>query len=142
MGSTDKFISKLEQNGFTVTNGTAIHFDPIGQYCRGELPNALYVNNGASYAAAMVPDSPRGEAATPLVPEFRIAPDEAVVLIGWTPPEEKYFSYQISATGCMRKKQSQDSCSTVWGIPSKSTPSIQLVRIRSIVQAVTSDWRI
>jgi len=95
LGSTDKFTAKLEQNGFIVTNGTAIHFDPIGQYCAGNLPNALYANNGAPYAAAMVPDSPRGEAATPLAPEFRIAPDEAVVLIGWTPPEEKYFSYQI-----------------------------------------------
>jgi hypothetical protein len=94
-GSTDKFISKLEQNGFTVTNGTAIHFDPIGQYCTGKLPNALYANNGAPYAAAVVPDSPRGEATTPLAPEFRIAPDEAVVLIGSTPPEEKYYSYQI-----------------------------------------------
>ena len=95
LGSTDKFTAKLKQNGFIVTNGTAIHFDPIGQYCAGNLPNALYANNGAPYAAAVVPDSPRGEAATPLAPEFRIAPDEAVVLIGWTPPEEKYFSYQI-----------------------------------------------
>lgn len=95
LGSTDRFVAKLEQNGFMVTYGTAIHFDPIGQYCTGNLPNALYANDGAPYAAAVVPDSPRGEAPTPLTPEFRIAADEAVVLIGWTPPEEKYFSYQI-----------------------------------------------
>ncbi|WP_051328355.1 hypothetical protein [Desulfatirhabdium butyrativorans] len=93
--STYQFISKAEQNEFIVLTGSATHFDPIGQYCAGKLPNALYSNNGAPYAAAMVPDSPRGEAPTLLGPEFRIAPDEAVVLMGLTPPEEKYYSYQI-----------------------------------------------
>jgi hypothetical protein len=93
--SAQKVLLNAEQNDFIVSTGSAIHFDPIGQYCKGNLANALYANNGAPYAAAVVPDSPRGEAPTLLTPEFRIAPDEAVVLIGLTPPEEKYFSYQI-----------------------------------------------
>lgn len=96
-GSCDKFIANLEGDGFEVHEGNAFHFDPIGQYCSGSgvLENALYANNGAPYAAGVVPYSPRGEAVRPFAPEFRLDPDEAVVLIGLTPPREKYFSYQV-----------------------------------------------
>lgn len=94
-GSVDKFKDNLARDGFLVRDGRAQKFDPVQNYCAGLLPNALYGNKGAPYVAALVPDSPRGEAPTPLPPEFRLAPDEAVVMIGLTPPSEQYFSYQI-----------------------------------------------
>jgi hypothetical protein len=94
-GSVDKFKDNLARDGFLVTEGRAQKFDPVQNYCAGLLPNALYGNKGAPYVAALVPDSPPGEAPTPLPPEFRLAPDEAVVMIGLTPPSEHYFSYQI-----------------------------------------------
>jgi hypothetical protein len=96
-GSCDKFVSNLEWDDFDVSEGFAIHFDPIGRYCEGGLPNALYANYGAPYAAGVVPPSPReeGNGGGGGLPVFRLAPDEAVVLVGLTPPQETYFSYQI-----------------------------------------------
>ena len=65
-GSPDRFIVNLERDGFLISDGSAIHFDPIGQYSVGNPPNALYANYGAPYAAGKVPVSPRGAAPTPL----------------------------------------------------------------------------
>jgi len=96
-GSCDKFRANLEKDDFIVREGEAIHFDPIQKYCDGDLPNALYANYNAPYAAAVVPKNPNfeGQVADGPLPVFKLAPDEAVVLIGLTPPEEAYFSYQI-----------------------------------------------
>jgi hypothetical protein len=96
-GSWEKFKANLERDDFNVREGSSIHFDPIGRYCEGGLPNALYANYGAPYAAGVVPPSPRetGNGNNGGLPVFRLAPDEAVVLVGLTPPRETYFSYQI-----------------------------------------------
>lgn len=93
-GSVDRFRGNLEGDGFAVREGSVQYFDPIPRYCSGEIPNAFYGNKGAPYVVGIVPGSPRGGASTPLPFEFRLAPDEAVVLIGLTPPSEQYFSYQ------------------------------------------------
>lgn len=96
-GSIGRLEANLARNGLQVTEGGSVqHFTPIQMYCSGmPLPNALYINKGAEYLAGLVPGSPRGGAATLIPQEFRLDTDEAVVLIGMTPPAEKYFSYQI-----------------------------------------------
>jgi len=102
-GSWDKLIANFEQDNFVVTYGDSINFDPVGKYCDGNYPNALYANYGAPYTAAALGPSPRFLAGLPdeikdislELPLVRIAPDEAVVLVGTTPPKEAYFSYQI-----------------------------------------------
>jgi hypothetical protein len=100
-GSWDRLIANLERDGFVWQEGESVHFDPIGKYCYGDFPNALYANYGAPYASGIIPASPRLPEGTPDVedppikPVFRLDPDEAVVLVGTTPPAEAYFSYQI-----------------------------------------------
>ena len=102
-GSWDVFIANLERNDFIVTPGDPIKFDPIGKFCEGRYPNALYANFGAPYTSAAIKPSPRFTAGLPdevkniavELPIFRLAPDEAIVLVGLTPPPEAYFSYQI-----------------------------------------------
>jgi hypothetical protein len=99
----DKLIVNLERDNFIHTEGTPIKFDPIGKYCEGRYPNALYANYGAPYTAAALGPSPRFLDGLPVevtdvaleLPIFRLAPDEAIVLVGLTPPRETYFSYQI-----------------------------------------------
>jgi hypothetical protein len=93
--SVGRFKANLEGDGFVVKEGSAQHFDPIQRYCTGETPNGYYGNKGAPYIVDLVPGSPRGEADRPFPFEFRLAPDEAVVMIGLTPPSEQYFSYQL-----------------------------------------------
>jgi hypothetical protein len=104
-GSWDKLIANLKRGDFIVTPGDPIKFDPIGKYCEPEsrYPNALYANYGAPYTAAAIRPSPRVLSGLPKevedivgeLPVFRLAPDEAIVLVGLTPPPEAYFSYQI-----------------------------------------------
>jgi len=102
-GSWDAFVANLERDAITVTPGDPIKFDPIGKFCEGRYPNALYANFGAPYTAASIRPSPRFLAGLPdevkdiaiELPIFRLAPDEAIVLVGLTPPPEAYFSYQI-----------------------------------------------
>jgi hypothetical protein len=53
-GSWDTFIANLERNDFIVTPGDPIKFDPIGKFCEGRYPNALYANFGAPYTAAAI----------------------------------------------------------------------------------------
>ena len=103
--SWDAFTANLERDGFRVTPGDPIKFDPIGKYCETgtRYPNALYANYGAPYTAAALGPSPRVMDILPdelknvvgELPIFRLAPDEAIVLAGLTPPPEAYFSYQI-----------------------------------------------
>jgi hypothetical protein len=102
-GSWDKLITNLERDRFDVTEGTSTVFDPVGKYCDPEsnYPNALYANYGAPYTAAALGPSPRFLAGLPdeikdmQLPLVRVAPDEAVVLVGTTPPKEAYFSFQV-----------------------------------------------
>lgn len=96
-GSINRFMANLQHAGLRVTEGgSVVHFTPVQMYCANSpLPNALYINRGAEYLAGLVPPSPRTGAGTLIPQEFRLDPDEAVVLIGRTPPPEKYFSYQI-----------------------------------------------
>jgi hypothetical protein len=100
-GSWDSFIANLERDDFIVGEGESVRFDPIGKYCDYSFPNALYANYGAPYASGVIPASPRLPEGAPDVqdppirPVFRLDPDEAVVLVGTTPPPETYFSYQI-----------------------------------------------
>ena len=100
-GSWNKLIANLEKDDFIVGEGESVHFDPIGKYCNDEFPNALYANYGAPYASGRIPASPRlpegaADVEDPQIePVFRLDPDEAIVLVGMTPPAEAFFSYQI-----------------------------------------------
>jgi hypothetical protein len=79
----------LIQDGFTVQPGSVSTVDWAGQYCFKDRPNAGYVNK-APYLMIQVPvaaDDPRP------VENFKLRPDEAIVLIGPTPPPVKYFGF-------------------------------------------------
>jgi hypothetical protein len=82
-----RFKNALNQEGFDVNPGLAGSVNLPEQWCAGTIDNALYANN-EPYLQVQVPNS-AGQLST----EFRLRPDEAVVLIGLTPPPERYFSY-------------------------------------------------
>jgi len=79
----------LEQGGFSVQPGLVSTVDWAGMYCKGERDDAGYVNK-APYLMIQVPES----AAHPTpVENFKLRPDEAIMLIGPTPPPVKYFGF-------------------------------------------------
>ena len=80
----------LEQDGFSVHPGMVSTVDWAGMYCNGERPDAGYVNK-APYLMIQVPQS--SDPSAPVGEYFKLRPDEAIVLIGPTPPPVKYFGF-------------------------------------------------
>lgn len=79
----------LEQDGFDVSYGMTEVWDLIADYCEGEIDSAQGVNN-EPYLQVLVPRSAQDPE---LTQDFQLRHDEAIVLIGLTPPPVKYFSY-------------------------------------------------
>jgi hypothetical protein len=72
----------LEQVGFSIHAGMISTVDWACMYCNGERADAGYVKQ-APYLMIQVPSS--ADPASP-VENFKFRPDEAIVLIGPTPP--------------------------------------------------------
>jgi hypothetical protein len=100
------FQQALEQEGFTVQEGELAYFDIIGLLEKGVLPSAYGNNPTTKYVAFFVPpatgyevDEQISEIASTLgvsgntTPFWNLRPDEAVIFVGRTPPECRYFSY-------------------------------------------------
>ena len=107
-GDVNAFRQALEKDGFTVQQGSVGSFDVIKLYDLGVLPNALGNNPSTRYLSYFVPPAPGQK-----VPEkiakiaatlginldaaafWNLGPDEAVVFVGRTPPECRYFSFDL-----------------------------------------------
>ncbi len=94
----DAFVSRLESDGFVVAEGELGEF-PLAKLCL--LPNSpldcLYLNAASPYLAAFLPvdlgeTEIWGYSGVVNSPVWRLRPDEAVVLVGQTPPPVRYFS--------------------------------------------------
>lgn len=88
----DKLESVLDRDGFEVHPGDAGSLNLSEAWC-AETPgvdHALYTNM-APYLRLRIPKS--ADEPQVLADGFQILPDEAIVLIGPTPPPVKYFGY-------------------------------------------------
>jgi hypothetical protein len=91
------FQKRLDQEGFVVTPGVAEVWNPLEEFCAGHLSDARLVNTGPNLVLK-IPES--AGVKTP-VSWFKIRHDEAIVLIGRTPPPARYFGfYTFIATRC------------------------------------------
>ncbi|MCK4733786.1 MAG: hypothetical protein KAT65_15130 [Methanophagales archaeon] len=99
-GDVNVFKAALEQDGFIVQQGTLKTipiFDLVNERvlfsCNGNNPSA-------PYKAYILPPAPNQSVPNPFADKtnmsiaYRLRPDEALVLIGKTPPNCTYFSYQ------------------------------------------------
>ncbi len=105
-GDVMAFKQALEQDGFTVQTGSIGYFDIIKLYDLGILPSAYGNNPSTRYLSYFVPPTP-GQKVPDLFAKIATAlgmrlnstafwnlrPDEAIVFVGRTPPECRYFSY-------------------------------------------------
>ena len=105
-GDVNTFKQALEKDGFTVQKGGLGFLDLIKLYNSGVLPSAYGNNPATKYLSYFVPPAPGYK-----VPEqfskiaraiglrsnlssfWNLNPDEAVIFVGRTPPECRYFSY-------------------------------------------------
>ena len=106
IGDVEAFKQALSQDGFTVQEGRIGYLDLIKLCDLGVLPSAYGNNPSTKYLTYFVPAAPGHE-----VPElfsritqalgmpqdtsafWDIGPDEAVVFVGRTPPECRYYSF-------------------------------------------------
>jgi hypothetical protein len=92
----ERFQDALGQDGFDVGIGLADTMDWAEQYCLGKLANGGYVNK-APYLRVMVPTSAQAadcsSESTDCDEIFQLRHDEAIVLIGVTPPPVNYYGY-------------------------------------------------
>ena len=102
----DNFTHALQQAGFALQEGTFKFADLIQEVCEGRLSDTL-ANNPWPNAYTVVALPPH-QGVTPLPSDlfFQIGPNEAVILVGQTPPPAAFFSYQtflINAPGDPRR---------------------------------------
>ncbi|MCC4769220.1 hypothetical protein FXV91_03065 [Methanosarcina sp. DH2] len=107
VNDTEAFQQALEQDGFTVQEGDLGFFDFLRLFEEGVLPSAYGNNPTTKYLIYYVPpalgyevDEQISEITSTLgvkentTPFWNLGPDEAVVFVGRTPPECRYFSYE------------------------------------------------
>jgi hypothetical protein len=102
----DAFVAALEKEGFTVQQGKFENFNVLAMYDAGIIPSCFGNNPTTPYLTYKLPAYPGlvwGGRVTDAIlnPEnkglwvdYFMNPDEAIVFVGTTPPESKYFSYR------------------------------------------------
>ncbi|HQF16597.1 MAG TPA: hypothetical protein PLI05_05965 [Methanotrichaceae archaeon] len=106
IGDVGSFIQNLEQDGFTVQQGALGSYDFMALYDAGVVPSAYGANPSTKYLTYFVPPAPghnvpelfskiaRALGVTSNLSSFwNLGPDEAIVFVGRTPPECRYFSF-------------------------------------------------
>lgn len=97
-GTPEALKAALEEAGFIVQEGQLETVDVIGLCCSGMLPSCYANNAGAPYMLYRIPLAPGQDVQNAQPWSYRLRPDEAIILVGRTPPDIVYFSYQTFAT--------------------------------------------
>ncbi len=84
-----RFQNALKHDGFDVSTGAAVALNLGEAYCSGISDSAWY-SNSEPYIGLLIPKS--ADDPTP-VADFQLRADEAIVLIGLTPPPVEYFGF-------------------------------------------------
>jgi hypothetical protein len=105
-GDVNAFKQALEKDGFTVQQGSLGYLDLIKLYDQGTLPSAYGNNPTTKYLTYFIPPAPGYKVpdlfakiamalgmGTKVSAFWSLRPDEAIVFVGRTPPECRYFSY-------------------------------------------------
>lgn len=124
------FISALNNRGFIVQEGKLSYIDILKQCSEGKVDNCLGNNAGAPYAVCLLPPAPNQAPSEGQEPPIgykpddpnnypanidylasgfasKLRPDEAIVLIGRTPPPALYYSFR-SYLGFISNKPEKD----------------------------------
>ncbi len=86
LSKIDSFKTALQNDGFKIQELTYGKVDLSYLVCKGYLKTAFGNNAGGSYLAI--------NNANGVADEFQLEPNDAIVLVGRTPPPVAYFSYR------------------------------------------------
>jgi len=91
--NVNSFISELEEDGFIVQQGMVYTWDLLDLFSKHLIPSCYGNNASNPYLAYFLPPAPGQTFPNSLPFTFRLREDEAIIFIGWTPPQVTYFSY-------------------------------------------------
>lgn len=96
--NVEKLLRVLKENDFEVGQGKFQVLDAVLNACEGKIPSAWY-NNVQPYMVAVLPGRAKFEDAweisdRSLPVSYFLRQDEAILLVGTTPPPMAYFSFQ------------------------------------------------
>jgi len=134
-GNISEFVTRLENQGFIVQEGRLSYVDVLKLASLGLTDTAFANNAGAPYASYYLPPAPNQHPSPHERPpkgynpndpnnypanieygspglNYKLRPDEAIVLIGQTPPPACYLSYR-SYLGFVENKCEKDYSDTI-----------------------------
>jgi len=128
-----QFVRELEREGFIVQPGNVTKAFPLDYYASGYVPDCNGNNADNPYFGVLVPPAPEQQAGNQFPFTYRLRDDEALVLVGATPPECLYFSYRTY----LLNRYNPDQASRVKIFASLGdTVNIRMLRERNIGQSV------
>jgi hypothetical protein len=134
-GSISKFIKLLEERGFIVQKGSISYIDILKLASEGKVDTCFGNNAGVPYAVYILPPAPNQDPCQGQKPpkgydpcnpcnyppnicyaapgiDYKLRPDESIVLIGQTPPPVVYFGFR-SYVGFIENKRNKDYSNAV-----------------------------
>ncbi len=102
LAKVPKLLQVLDRDGFDAKEGTFRILDPIKYACEEKIIPTTYYNNVQPYMSVNLPtdwESTAPEMRRALPINYFLRQDEAVVIVGTTPPPMAYFSYQTFLFG-------------------------------------------
>ncbi|MFF4641106.1 hypothetical protein [Streptomyces sp. NPDC001389] len=92
----ERFKHQLAESGYVSQSGTEGVFDLNRRFCEGAVFSAMWPNPQSPYIVSGLPEVPGQAPNTNPPATWRLRQDEAVVMIGTTPPPEEYFSFDLT----------------------------------------------
>ena len=91
-----RFLKEAEKAGFSTQEGKFTFLDLIKATCENPLFFSAFGNNPwpNAYFSLVMPNPPEADYDLPFGQTWQMEQDEAMVIIGQTPPEVRYFSIQ------------------------------------------------
>jgi hypothetical protein len=92
----ERFMQQLNESGYAYESGLEDILDGNKNYCERRIFSAMWANPQSRYIVSKLPAP--GQAPNSSQLTWRLREDEAVVLIGLTPPPVAYFSFELWMT--------------------------------------------
>lgn len=90
----EKLKGSLNKVGFTWQEGKVNYLDYVKDTCEGLMVDTAFNNPAPNAYATLILPPPPGGSKFPVEYLWQLGEQEAIVIVGNTPPAAKYFSYQ------------------------------------------------
>ncbi len=94
LDNLDKIKGSLEKAGFSLQAGSVVYMDWVKETCERTMQDTAFNNPAPNAYATLILPVHEGVVMPPAQWLWQLDEQEAVVIVGRTPPEAAYFSYQ------------------------------------------------